>query len=147
MKGVEGEMETDSRYCAPVPSVQDWWKDLYSPLEARDDGIRHMVFVAQWMGAAQEVALHGPRHEWPGETTGGLGTPPPSGPEVEAVEAAGFWSLSSRMAVGTGFARLGAGGWGHIRGLVIVLSAEKIWEKVAKNGSEDRREEVHWQRK
>jgi len=64
-KGVEGEIETDSRYYAPVPSVQDWWKDLYSPLEARDDGIRHMVFVAQWMGAAQEVALHGPRHEWP----------------------------------------------------------------------------------
>ena len=47
-----------------------------------------------------------------GETTGGLGTASPSGPEVEAVEAAGFWSSSSRMAVGTGFARLGAGGGG-----------------------------------
>jgi len=64
-KGVEGEIEADSQHYAPVPSMQDWWKDLCSPLEARDDGIRHMVFVAQWMGAAQDVALHGPRQEWP----------------------------------------------------------------------------------
>ena len=64
-EGVEGELDADTHHCAPVPSVHDWWKDLCLPLEAREDGIRHMVFVAQRMGATQEVALHGARHKWP----------------------------------------------------------------------------------
>jgi len=38
---------------------------LHLPLEAPEDGMRHMVHVTQRMGLAQEVALHGPRHKWP----------------------------------------------------------------------------------
>ncbi len=64
-KGVQGEVDEDTRYYAPVPSVNDWWKDLYLPVDAREDGIRQMVWMSQRMGAAREVALHGPRHEWP----------------------------------------------------------------------------------